>query len=114
MVSWSNRINNELGDTINGNRKELVRMASCQIFEKHIKNRKDFHNVYFYNNKAKEITKVKAEKEVLCFASVFFKGCPEDSLALIAVLLRTITSTRSEQMDMNIQEYYGWQEIIIS
>jgi len=94
--------------------KELARMMTCGIWKDNIESRKDFCNAQIYNNKGKPITTDKAQNETHCHARILFKQCPEESLQLIAVLLRTVASTNSEQMVQNTFNFYGFQEIIIS
>lgn len=94
--------------------KELARMVTCGIWKEFIQPRKDYCSVQIFNEEGKPISITKAKTETFCHAKILFKECPEDSLNLIAEFLRTVASTRSESMCKQINEYYGFQEVIIS
>ena len=94
--------------------KELVRMMTCGIWEQFVKSRKDYCSAQIFDNRGKPISLKKAKKETFCHARILFKGCPEDSLKILAAYLKTIASTRSESMCQNTFKCYGFQEIVIS
>jgi len=86
---------------------------SCGIWNDNIKNRKDFCHAQIFDKIGKPISLTKAKTEVFCHAKILFKDCPDDSLKLLGIILQMVASTSGEQMGLDINKYYGFQEIII-
>ena len=94
--------------------KELARMVDCGYWKQHIKSRKDFCSVQIFDTNGKPITSKQAKEKYFCHARILFKSDNMGEIKLLGVILKMIADTSSESMGMNINENYGFQEVIIS
>jgi hypothetical protein len=92
--------------------KELARMMTCVNWEEFVKSDKRFCSAQVFDGKGNPISIDKANGKYFCHARILFKEHP--AIKLMAEFLRNIASTSSESMNSTINEFYGFQEIIIS
>lgn len=92
--------------------KELARMMTCTNWEEFVKNDKRFCSAQIFDREGNPISVDKANGKSFCHARILFKDFP--AIELMAEFLRSIASTSSESMNSTINEFYGFQEIIIS
>ncbi len=79
-----------------------------------VKSKDYFRSAQIFDEEGKPITLKKAEKLYFCHTRILFKGVPEGELKVLAHFLNYIASTPSEHMSVDIRNFYGFQEVIIS
>lgn len=94
--------------------KELVRAMTCSIWKDFVKPKITYAQIF--NRKGFPISLKQAEKELFCHLRILIEDekCDEEYIKLLTAMIRLVASTSSESMCSNINENYGFYEVIIS